>query len=528
MTFLPIVGRELRVAARLPATFRNRTLAAGAVAAVAFLMLLFASMTGSPSMIGGVTFQVLSYLTLGFCLLEGLRKTADCLSEEKREGTLGLLFLTDLKGYDVVFGKLAATSLNSFYGLVAILPVLALPMMLGGVTPGEYWRMALALLNILFFSLCAGMCASSRSLRQQQAMGGTLLVIILFSAVPFLTFTRVLYPFSPVYALHSAFAAYYLSAHAGYWESLGITQLWSWLLLAWASATVVRSWQDNEAGAPWQAATRRRRYWGLGRVVSRETMLATNPIFWLAARDQSPTPALNLSLLAALAGAIAFAIASKLQFLPVYVVCAMLLNLVLKILLAAQAARFFAEARRENALEMLLSTPLTVNQIVNGQILALEHLFLVPVISVLLLEFGGALVGIILAGFREPQRGVSDALTALIPGAMIYLFLLCADVAAVVSAGMWFGLTSRKESQAPTKTVLWVVVAPLVALLLWCPGYIYFACSSFFWMFWATSRLYDKLREMAGRRYALLPVDMYSQPAPSPVPPPIAPPIINQ
>ena len=44
-----------------------------------------------------------------YCLLSGVWFTADCLSEEKREGTLGLLFLTDLKGYDVVFGKLVAT-----------------------------------------------------------------------------------------------------------------------------------------------------------------------------------------------------------------------------------------------------------------------------------------------------------------------------------------------------------------------------------------------------------------------------------
>jgi ABC-type transport system involved in multi-copper enzyme maturation permease subunit len=527
MIFLPIVERELRVASRLPATFRNRALTAGIVAAVAVLMMLFAGMTASPAFIGGTAFLVLSILTLCFCLLEGVRKTADCLSEEKREGTLGLLFLTDLKGYDVVFGKLAATSLNSFYGLMAILPVLALPLLLGGVTPGEYWRVALALLNILFFSLCAGMFVSSRSFQQQQAAGGALLVIILFSAVPLLTFTRMLYPLSPVYPFYGAFDANYPGASNAYWKSLGFTQVWSWLLLVWASVTVLRSWQDNEAGALWRVAVRRRRYWRPGRVVSRETMLATNPIFWLAARDQSPTPALNLSVLIALAGAVAFVVSSELKFLLAYVICAILLNLFLKMLLAARAARFFAEARSENALEMLLSTPLTVNQIINGQILALERVFLFPVICILLLEFGGAMVGIISAGFSEPQREISDALTAFIPGAMIYLFLLCADVAAVVSTGMWFGLTSEKESQAGTKTVLWVVVAPLVALLLWCPGYIYFACSSFFWMFWATSRLYDKLREMAGRRYALLPVDMYSQPAPSAGPPRITPPIIN-
>src|SRR5256885_5281345 len=63
-------------------------------------------------------FRALFGFAFVYCLFIGARLTADCLSEEKREGTLGLLFLTDLKGYDVVFGKLAATSVNSIYALV--------------------------------------------------------------------------------------------------------------------------------------------------------------------------------------------------------------------------------------------------------------------------------------------------------------------------------------------------------------------------------------------------------------------------
>ena len=145
MTFLPIVERELRIAARLPATYRNRTVVAGVVLFGALVMLVLGIFAMSPSRAGANMFRTLSFLALIFCVLEGVRKTADCLSEEKREGTLGLLFLTDLKGYDVVLGKLAGASLNSIYGLFAILPVLALPMLVGGVTQPEYWRMVLAL-----------------------------------------------------------------------------------------------------------------------------------------------------------------------------------------------------------------------------------------------------------------------------------------------------------------------------------------------------------------------------------------------
>src|SRR5207237_5759271 len=154
MTFLPIVDRELRVAARRPATYWTRLVFAIAGAGIVSLALLFAAaaQTGA-SGIGGWLFYFLSLLALGFSAFAGVFLTADCLSEEKREGTLGLLFLTDLKGYDVVLGKLMATSLNAFYGLVAIFPVLALPLVMGGVTFSEFCRVMLALVNTLLFSL---------------------------------------------------------------------------------------------------------------------------------------------------------------------------------------------------------------------------------------------------------------------------------------------------------------------------------------------------------------------------------------
>jgi hypothetical protein len=43
-------------------------------------------------------FYTISGLTFAYSLLAGTGATADCLSEEKRDGTLGLLFLTDPKG----------------------------------------------------------------------------------------------------------------------------------------------------------------------------------------------------------------------------------------------------------------------------------------------------------------------------------------------------------------------------------------------------------------------------------------------
>src|SRR5438034_7974520 len=152
MRFLPIVGRELRVAARRRGTYWLRSgVALGVVIAATFIFLM--SLRDPPREVGPIIFYVLTGASLLYCLLAGLRSTADCLSEEKREGTLGLLFLTDLKGYDIVLGKLACTSLKSFYGMLAVFPVLAISLLLGGVAPGEFWRVMLVAVNNLFFSL---------------------------------------------------------------------------------------------------------------------------------------------------------------------------------------------------------------------------------------------------------------------------------------------------------------------------------------------------------------------------------------
>src|SRR5204862_5081466 len=115
-------------------------------------------------------FYTISGLAFAYSLIAGAGLTADSLSEEKREGTLGLLFLTDLKGYDVVLGKLTATSVSSFYRLLAIFPILAIPLLLGGVTPGEFQRMILVLVNTLLFSLTAGMFVSAISQQAQKAL----------------------------------------------------------------------------------------------------------------------------------------------------------------------------------------------------------------------------------------------------------------------------------------------------------------------------------------------------------------------
>src|SRR6186713_1567645 len=96
----------------------------GTVLLIWFFLLVTSPFLASPAQKGKMLFVAVGVLAFVFSLFSGVFLTADCLSHEKREGTLGLLFLTNLRGYDIVLGKLIATSLHAFYGLLAVVPLL--------------------------------------------------------------------------------------------------------------------------------------------------------------------------------------------------------------------------------------------------------------------------------------------------------------------------------------------------------------------------------------------------------------------
>src|SRR5205807_212726 len=127
-------------------------------------------------------FSAFSAITLFYCLAVGTARTADCLSSEKREGTMGLLFLTNLNGPEIIGGKLCSSAVAAAYGLFAIFPLLALQMLIGGITLSHFWRTVLALVDAIFFSVAAGFLASSVCVRQFTAIASATGLALFFSA----------------------------------------------------------------------------------------------------------------------------------------------------------------------------------------------------------------------------------------------------------------------------------------------------------------------------------------------------------
>src|SRR5436309_15203095 len=131
MPVMPVINREMRASARHSFTYYLRTLGA---AALLLTSLFFGLNHGFEPNLGGELFAAL-HLTLfiAIWILVPLL-TADCLSRERREGTLGLLFLTPLSSRGVVIGKSLIHALRAATMLLATLPILALPFLIGGVS----------------------------------------------------------------------------------------------------------------------------------------------------------------------------------------------------------------------------------------------------------------------------------------------------------------------------------------------------------------------------------------------------------
>jgi hypothetical protein len=405
VVFLPIVERELRVAARKRSTFWVR-LAAALVALVIgsgclVLNEVGAAWFGGPAL-GKALFAMLTWLSLGVALSAGLFFTSDCLSEEKREGTMGFLLVTGLRGYDVVLGKLLATSLRGFHAFLAVFPILAVTLLMGGVTAAQFWKTTLALVNALLVSLAAGLFVSVLSRHSQRAMGATLLLLLLVFGGPV---GDALFAASsqgsraPLLSLSSPGYLFVLAstwARAPFWLALLINQAVAWTLLGLTCLLLPRTWQERTFKTSTAAGSWAHR-WKFGRPKRRELLrrklLALDPAVWLAVRERWQAATVWVMAIVLAGGFVAlFAGTDDPMAWPLWSFVAGSVTLLLYLGIAAQAGRFFVEARRSRLFELLLATPLTEKQIVQGQWRALLRIFGLPVLVCLAAQFLGAVL----------------------------------------------------------------------------------------------------------------------------------------
>lgn len=443
------------------------------------LFTLFVSIPGGVgAQPGGPLFAVLTWMSLAVALSAGVFFTSDALSEEKRDGTLGFLFLTDLRGYDVVFGKLLATSCRCVFALLAIFPVLACTQLLGGVEGGQFWRTILALLHALFFSLVVGIFVSALSRHPQKSLAFTLLLLLVvmagLAAGDDLLATLNGTNFRPILSLASPITVFMsATGPAGqFWQALLVSEMVLWTLLALACVIVPRTWQEKTARSeisksPWRA------WWRLGgqrrREYLRTVVLGKNPLQWLACRERWQSLVLWITALGVVGwfGATSLIQNRSWTWAGWWSINA-LVTLVLYLWTASQASQVFAEMKRAGLIELMLAVPLDFRKVAPGAWWGMVQLFGLPIAIIVLVQFLATVTGINGANSGGINRmggsGLISEWVVLWFGAGVGLLLSLANFVALIWFGLWMGLVSRNSLLATLKTIVFVQILPWLVI----------------------------------------------------------------
>jgi ABC-type Na+ efflux pump permease subunit len=157
----PVVQRELRETARRPLNHWLRVAGAGAGVLTFFFLISFFLTADVPGpFIGLQLFNSIHLLLLFLICIFVPAITADCIASERREGTLGLLFMTPLTASAIVLGKILARVLRAFILWLAVLPLLTIPFLYGGISWGNVVVFLTTELCVAMLCLAAGILAS--------------------------------------------------------------------------------------------------------------------------------------------------------------------------------------------------------------------------------------------------------------------------------------------------------------------------------------------------------------------------------
>jgi hypothetical protein len=503
----PIVERELRMRSRQWESYWSRVGAAASGMGSGGLILMAESVnrTGKP---GRSSFVVLAIGAAIAVVVSGVRLAAQAFAREKREDTLGLLLLTPLRPLEIVLSKLASSATPAFYQFVAIIPVLALPIMAGGVSSSDFFLLVVGLANLAFLTTAVGLYYSTAHWDEKGAWTSTAFVLIFGSLIispiiaglarplflPFVGREISIMTFSPGYLIWQA-AVHRTGGALEFGASLIWIQLVGWIFIRMACRALptfcenkpLVTTEENPGGRPrWiedmpplggeqtrqetsevpvvgENSDVRRQYLSQ----ERTRLLERSPALWLAMRRQPSV------IRAFLVGGIGLLIAIGVLLsghLEVFVqpflvlwIC-FFINAGIKCLVVIRASYAFLARNKEDPLELLLSTTITPGELVEAQVAAIIQPLVGKVRVLLAWEAAWLLLSIAL---HVPEMG-SDAVL-LVMAAAGMLGLVVSDLHALAIHGLWQGVVERNQRNAENATlrllvIPWICTLPMMLL----------------------------------------------------------------
>ncbi len=365
MNVRPLITRELRAEARRPHAHWVRTLAAGFLT----LVLLWAILDAGAGSSGITLFRWLIDAFLVAILVIVSSLTGDSISREKREGTLGLLFLTPLTAGEIIIGKSLLHALRALVIFLSAAPLLGLPFLLGGITTELLLLSVVKLAAAFVIAIACGMVASIHSFEWMESLVASVLLSALLSWLVLVISQS--YPFA--------------------WPALPISLAILALALVHAARRLRASWQSEGARAARSAIPSPGGPSSFPQDLAFALARMGRPIFrWdtRKARDRNPIAWLQEynwpSRLAKWGWCLAlFAAEMQLlfQFRP-FLDYQMQLYRLTALAIAFSAAASFRRERETGALELLLVTPIPAARLIWGRLQGVWFHFF-PAIAIL-------------------------------------------------------------------------------------------------------------------------------------------------
>ena len=495
----PLVEQELRAGARRPLFYWVRGLLALAAGFQGYELLDRFVMAPPPPpgmpwvgpggtfITGATLLRQMAWLLFLATLFMSLL-SSDSITRERREGTLGLLLLTDLTPREIVWGKMLSCGLTTFLVLLGSLPALMFPVLAGGVTGSEAALTGLGLLNTLFVVLAGGLWMSTLFRERRYAVPATLALVAALAFGPeVLGGTYFGLGAVPLFRLFGL-AGWMTAAHLPGLLKL-LFAVWfivmnamGWLFLSRAGATLAASWQDQpqsqvrepEPADDWPSQPPAPPLLD-GTPPPLEPAPALARASWLT--DPRPWDAdpirWRVERLGSVEGLIWLAVA--LNFLAQFGTLGSILNfgagpadtwgLVSFVgmavilfsggLIAWAGVRFFQNTRRQQDLELLLTTPLGSRHILSGQWCVLRRALAWPLGVVLMVALPAG-ISLLYDFANDYHRQFWSLLQPFLIPANLAL-----EAVALCWVGMWFGLHGRNAITAVAGTVALVQLLPL-------------------------------------------------------------------
>jgi ABC-type transport system involved in multi-copper enzyme maturation permease subunit len=135
---------------------------------------------GDNARFGLFLFAIFSWVQLALLLFFSALTSASAISLEKDRRTFILLLLTDLRSYEIVLGKLLGSLLQIVLLLLGVLPVLALLLLMGGISPAQIGQAGLIMAAT---ALAAGSVGTVIALWREktfQTLALTVLFLVLY------------------------------------------------------------------------------------------------------------------------------------------------------------------------------------------------------------------------------------------------------------------------------------------------------------------------------------------------------------